>query len=876
MKKTLGILLSALLSLSLVIGIAPMAVRAEAPADDRPADRYDATVEPRTGNNETTPLVVSTGTLDGKFSPFFYTSAYDNDVQALTQLALITGDKDGAPIAGVDEASIALSFEQNVSEDESSTDYKFVLKRGVKFSDGTDVTVKDVLFTIYVLSDPAFDGISNFYSIPIVGMNEYRLQTSTDRLEVVNAILEAGVEVTPAEDGSVVPVAVEGVDAETQAAFWSYLPQAGEQFAQEITDYVNTNYASYFEGTFPGYTLDELAESDNLKTALGMALWGFGGLKPAEEPVEEEAAEEEATEEEVAEEATEEEVTEEEATEEEVAEEEATEEEVTEEEATEEEVAEEEATEEEVAEEEVVKETIFVDSLGNEYDLTADTLDASVYWANIVGNYGYDFTDAGINYEKAGDKTIQNYVQDLYFLNEGQVEGGVASIAGITSGTEMGEDGVEREYIAFNVQGVDPTAIFKMGVLVVPMHYYTEGYTGELNEFGVDIGNPDFMQFLKEKNTQPMGAGPYVFQDYTDNVVTYTAFEDFVLGSPKIKNFRYQEITLGAELDSLLTDTVHYSDPSASTEIVNDITAGEGDYAKLSYTLVDNDGYGYIGIQGQAFPDWNVRKAIAHALNVQLSVDNYYGELASVNYRTMTKVQWAYPDDPADLFPYDGTGDTSKALFLEAGYIYDEAANVMTYPEDHEKAGEQVTIKFTLPGAAEDHPAGSIGLDFQQVMEKIGVKVDIEIDANLLGKLGTAYESGVQMWAAAWGSGGVDPDMFQIWHSDPEVNKADSPKGRGSTWLFQNGSDDQKAALVELNDLIMAGRRTLDQEERREIYARALELSTGMAVEIPTYQRKNMFVFNSDVINADTLISGEDVTPFQSPLAKVWNVELND
>jgi peptide/nickel transport system substrate-binding protein len=162
--------------------------------------------------------------------------------------------------------------------------------------------------------------------------------------------------------------------------------------------------------------------------------------------------------------------------------------------------------------------------------------------------------------------------------------------------------------------------------------------------------------------------------------------------------------------------------------IINDITAGAGDYAKLAYTLVDNDGYGYIGIQGQAVPEFEVRKALAHSFNVQLSVDNWYGELASVNYRTMTKVLWAYPDNPENLFPYDGTGETSKALFLQAGYKYDEAKNIMTYPDGHEKAGQQVTFKFTLPSEAKDHPAGSIFIDSQAVLEKIGVKVDIESD----------------------------------------------------------------------------------------------------------------------------------------------------
>ncbi|HCS75581.1 MAG TPA: hypothetical protein DIW17_17110, partial [Clostridiales bacterium] len=382
------------------------------------------------------------------------------------------------------------------------------------------------------------------------------------------------------------------------------------------------------------------------------------------------------------------------------------------------------------------EEGAFVDNSGNTYDLAADTIDAKVYWQNILDKYGYDLGE--INVEAAG-QSIEDYIRDAYILAKGQEEGGVPSISGITTGTAVDDDGVERETIQIVLDGVDPTAIFKMGVQVTPVHYYTDGYTGSLNDFGVEVGNKAFMDFLKTKNVKPVGAGPYVFDEYKDNVITYTANDSFLLGSPKIKTFRYQEITLGAEYDSVKTDTVHYTDPSASMTIINDITEGEGDNAKLAYTLVDNDGYGYIGIQGQAIPEHEVRKAIAHASNVQLSVDNYYQELASVNYRTMTKVLWAYPDNPENLFPYDATGETSKGLFLEAGYVYDEGKNEMQYPEGHEKAGEQVTFKFTLPAAAENHPAGSIFIDTQKVLALIGVKVDIEVDEGLLDKLSTAY-----------------------------------------------------------------------------------------------------------------------------------------
>ena len=153
-----------------------------------------------------------------------------------------------------------------------------------------------------------------------------------------------------------------------------------------------------------------------------------------------------------------------------------------------------------------------------------------------------------------------------------------------------------------------------------------------MNEFGVSLNDADFIQVLKDKNDAPMGAGPYIFDEYKDNVVYYTANDSFMLGSPKIQYLRYQVIDSGAELDALRTGTVYFGEPSASTTIINDITGAEGDYAKLGYTLVDNDGYGYIGINAQAVPEWDIRKGLASTMNTQLCIDNYYGELATLNF----------------------------------------------------------------------------------------------------------------------------------------------------------------------------------------------------------------------------------------------------
>ena len=540
----------------------------------------------QTGSNATNPLVLSVSTLDGKFSPFFYTSAYDNEVQEKTQLGLLYYNKEGAPEAGMAVPCLAWDYSQDVNADQSLTTYTFILKDKIVFSDGKPVTAKDVLFSIYTLADPFYDGSSTFYTMKIQGINEYRLQTSAEVLKNVESILAAGVGVDGS--GKLLPNPVNGISADQVERFWSYVDEGGVKFAQEIVDYVLNNYLSYVGSDyFPGFTADQVKASKTLQTAFGMAMWGFG---------------------------------------------------------------------------EVVDGSIFEDANGVEYNLDTDTLDASIYWDNIVGMYGYDLSDGGINAEKAGDLTVQDYTKDAYISAEGQIEGGVKSITGITSGKMKCDDGVTREYIQVVIDGVDPKAIFNLGILVAPMHYYTAGFKGKLNEFGVATANREFIEVLKSKNSNPVGAGPYVFKEYKDSVVTFTANDKFLLGAPKIKTLRLKEIALGSELDSALTGEVHFTDPSAQNSIINNISTGDGNYANLAYTLVDNDGYGYIGINAQAVPEFEVRRALAHAMNVQLAVDNYYQELASVNYRTMTKILWAYPDNPTNLFPYDGTGETSKAL----------------------------------------------------------------------------------------------------------------------------------------------------------------------------------------------------------------------
>ena len=134
-------------------------------------------------NNETDSLVFSSQELDKVFNPFFATSAADGNVVGMTQIGMLSNDKDGKVTYGDNESVVTKDLQivtQGTPEVDQTTTYYFVLKNNVKFSNGSALTIKDVLFNLYVYLDPVYTGSSTIYSTDIVGLKEYRTQESNE------------------------------------------------------------------------------------------------------------------------------------------------------------------------------------------------------------------------------------------------------------------------------------------------------------------------------------------------------------------------------------------------------------------------------------------------------------------------------------------------------------------------------------------------------------------------------------------------------------------------------------------------------------------------------------------------------------------------
>lgn len=143
-------------------------------------------------NPEERPLAMSISTPDGVFNPFFSTSAYDSTIVGMTQIGMLGTDKEGNITCGDNEPVVVKDYRITTASDESTTTYEFILKNGIKFSDGKPLTMKDVLFNLYVYLDPAYTGSATIYSTKIVGLNNYRKQQLGDITDSAMSAFEHG------------------------------------------------------------------------------------------------------------------------------------------------------------------------------------------------------------------------------------------------------------------------------------------------------------------------------------------------------------------------------------------------------------------------------------------------------------------------------------------------------------------------------------------------------------------------------------------------------------------------------------------------------------------------------------------------------------
>jgi len=520
--------------------------------------------------------------------------------------------------------------------------------------------------------------------------------------------------------------------------------------------------------------------------------------------------------------------------------------------------------------------------------LAADATAADFFKA-IVDKYGYDVSDSGINAETAGSAITDLINAQLGDKADAYAKGistgeSAANIAGIK---KTGDYSMTVHCTKF-----EATAIYQLGVSVAPMHYYGDAslYDYDNNSFGFPKGD---LSLIRSKTTHPMGAGPYVFEQYENGVITYHANELYYKGTPKTQYLLFQEGSDGDKLAGVVSGQFDVTDPSFSQSTVDSIkeyNGGELTGSVITTDTVDNLGYGYIGVcaatvnvGGDKASDASkdLRKAFATLFSVYRDtvINSYYGERASVIQYPISNTSWAaprpadegyeiaysksvegnplYTEDMSEEQKYDAALAAAVGYLKAAGFTYDEAAGKFTAAPD----GASLVYEVMIPAdGIGDHPAYGILTNAKEALAKIGITLEIT-DLTNSSDLWTALESGnCQMWAAAWGAT-IDPDMYQVYHSS---NIYGLP---GSTESNHYSIQDAK-----LDELIMAARESADQSYRKATYKQCLDIILDWGVEIPTYQRQNAVIFSTERVNMETMTP--DITTFYGWFSEIENIEV--
>jgi hypothetical protein len=130
--------------------------------------------------NKPDALVIMTEDLDGLFNPFYSTTGADSTIVSMTQIGMLTTGYENNEVTvafGDDQPVVTKDFTSLYDEVKNTTTYTFVIKNGIRFSDGHPLTIEDVMFNLYVYLDPVYTGSSTMYSTDILGLKNYRTQS---------------------------------------------------------------------------------------------------------------------------------------------------------------------------------------------------------------------------------------------------------------------------------------------------------------------------------------------------------------------------------------------------------------------------------------------------------------------------------------------------------------------------------------------------------------------------------------------------------------------------------------------------------------------------------------------------------------------------
>lgn len=769
-----------------------------------------------------TPLVIGSLQFSEKFSPFFSETGYDQEIAAMTSVALLTTDRTGGivynaiegetiPYNGTDYTYTGIAdLKVDYNEAADQTVYTWKIRDDVKFSDGETLTADDIIFSYYVFCDPSYNGSSTLYSTPIVGLKNYRTQTSDEVYAkydaMFDAILAAG------EDH--VWTSADSWTQEQQTSFWTILNDEWTADLQAIVDECMVTYLADYGEAIIGFTPDQITAEPGLQIAFGIAAWGFG----------------------------------------------------------------------EVADGVLTGVSGKTFDLANGvYPTIADYLaEAKAKYAGDPA--AYDAAPEPADGTGVVDEARGTFI-NTEGPKDPSMTGGVPNIAGIkkVSDTEVTVTTEGFDATAVYNLGISVSPLHYYGDESKydydnDMFGFDYGDVSIVNDKTTQPMGAGPYRFIKyenkvvylEANENYYRGMPKTYYVQYKETVDADMIPGIQAGTIDIANPSFNNDAVSAIVESNANGEL--SGDVITTNTVNNLGYG---YVGINAATVK------VGDDPASEASKSLRKAFAtiFAAYRDLTVSSYYGERASVINYPISNTSWAAPQstdegyqvaysvaaDGTPIYTSDMAEDAKYAAALQAaigylkaaGYTFDEASGKFTAAPDGAKLEYVIIIPADGTG---DHPSFVLCSKAKEALATIGITLTINdpADSNVLWD---SLNGGTQeMWVAAWGAT-IDPDMYQVYHSSNIVGLPGSSE-----------SNHYHIQDAELDQLIMDARTSADQSYRKSVYKSCLDIILDWAVEIPVYQRQNCIIFSSQRVNLDTVTP--DITTYWNWYAEIELIEV--
>jgi ABC-type transport system substrate-binding protein len=329
-------------------------------------------------------------------------------------------------------------------------------------------------------------------------------------------------------------------------------------------------------------------------------------------------------------------------------------------------------------------------------------------------------------------------------------------------------------------------------------------------------------------NRHPVGTGPFVFREWkSDQYIVLDRHEEYWEGAPNYRSYTYRIVPdlLTQEMEFYGGAIDNYSVQPHQVERLKDDPAYQN-FSGLSF------GYSYIGynMRRDLFRDKRVRKALGMAIDTDKVIRYVMHDQAERITGPFVK-QTDYYNKNIQPLPYDPEG--ALRLLSEAGWTKNREGWL-------EKDGKR--FAFTLITNGGNDIRKSILTIAQDSWKKIGidVKTDIVEWSVFLGKhVNTGnFDALILGWAM-----GIDPDLYQIWHSSQTNPQQLNFVG------FKN---------KEADDLIVKIRQEYDHDKQVDYCHRLHRIIADEQPYTFLYVGKWTAVLDRKIVIRETLPTGEE------------------